>query len=243
MIRNISRGTPEKYLNKAAISRLVNTSGRYSLTLARIELINAKGLRHLLANAELKLEGEFEYLQNVDQQAQLLSELEAVEWVSYIEPPPHADSRPDNVLKYLARYLTGGPISDSRIVAADERQVAFLAREGKVMGGQREQIPVTLSTVEFTRRWSLHILPKGYTKARRFGGWSNRRTGEYVERCAMLLESLAASLLPEALSFDPILFEQDIDLAAEANALQVLSVLTAAAADAPDRFDLKAQLA
>ncbi len=149
-----------------------------------------------------------------------MSELETVEWVSYIEPPPHEDCRLDNVLKYLARYLTGGPISDSRIIAADERQVTFLAREGKVMGGQREQIPVTLSTVEFTRRWSLHILPKGYTKARRFGGWRNRRTGEYVERCAMLLERLAASLLPEALSFDGILFEQDIDTAAEANALQ-----------------------
>ncbi len=179
-----------------------------------------QGLRRLLAGAELKLEGEFEYLQHVEKQAQLLSELETVEWVSYIEPPPHADCRPDNVLKYLARYLTGGPISDSRIVAADEQQVTFLAREGTVMGGQREQIPVTLSTVEFTRRWSLHILPKGYTKARRFGGWSNRRTGEYVERCAMLLESLAASLLPEALSFDHNLFEQDTDLAAEANALQ-----------------------
>jgi hypothetical protein len=120
----------------------------------------------------------------------------------------------------LARYLTGGPISDSRIVAADERQVTFLAREGKVVGGQKEQIPVTLSTVEFTRRWSLHILPKGYTKARRFGGWSNRRTGEYVERCAMLLEGVTGSLLPESSSFDPTLFEQDIDSAAEANAHQ-----------------------
>jgi hypothetical protein len=48
-------------------------------------------------------------------QAQL-SELQSVEWVSYIEPPPHEDCRP-----------------------------------------------------EFTRRWALHILPKGYTKVRRAG--------------------------------------------------------------------------
>lgn len=37
-----------------------------------------------------------------------------VNWVSYIEPPPREGCGPESVLKYLARYLTGGPISDSR---------------------------------------------------------------------------------------------------------------------------------
>jgi len=127
----------------------------------------------------------------------------------YIEPPPHEGCPPAQVLKYLARYLTGGPISDARIVSADERQVTFLAREGKVTGGQREQVPISISAVEFTRRWSLHILPKGYTKSRRFGGWSNRRKGEYVERCAMLLDGVDTRLAPEALHFDPSLFEPE----------------------------------
>jgi hypothetical protein len=175
-----------------------------------------KGLRQLFANAELKLEGEFEYLQMPEEQETLLSELETVEWVSYIEPPPHKGCRPETVLKYLARYLTGGPISDARIVSADERSVTFMAREGKVTGGQREQVPITLTAVEFTRRWSLHILPKGYTKSRRFGGWSNPRKGEYVQRCAMLLEGVDARLTPEALSFNPPLFEQDSDSETEA---------------------------
>jgi len=55
-------------------------------------------------------------------------------------------------LKYLARYLTGGPISDSRIVSADEREVTFLAREGTTPGGEAKQVPITLTTPEFTRR-------------------------------------------------------------------------------------------
>ncbi|MCC7337028.1 MAG: transposase [Pirellulaceae bacterium] len=74
----------------------------------------------------------------VDEQEALLAELEKVEWVSYIEPPPHEGCRAELVLKYLARYLTGGPISDARIVSADERQVTFLAREGK---GKRCKCP------------------------------------------------------------------------------------------------------
>lgn len=167
-----------------------------------------KGLRRLFAKAELKLEGEFAHLLVADEQEALMAELEAVEWVSYIEPPPHEGCRPELVLKYLARYLTGGPISDSRIVSADERQVTFLAREGKITGGQREQVPITLSTVEFTRRWSMHILPKGFTKSRCFGGWSNCRKGEYIQRCAMLLEDSTIPLSPEALKFDPAVFEQ-----------------------------------
>ena len=169
-----------------------------------------KGLRRLFAKAELKLDGEFAHLLIADEQEALLAELESVEWVSYIEPPPHEVCRPELVLKYLARYLTGGPISDARIVSADERQVTFLAREGKITGGQREQVPITMSTVEFTRRWSMHILPKGFTKSRCFGGWSNCRKGTYIQRCAMLLEDSTLPLSPKALNFDTSDFEPSI---------------------------------
>jgi Putative transposase/Transposase zinc-binding domain len=169
-----------------------------------------KGLRRLFAKGELKLEGEFAHLLIADEQEALLAELEAVEWVSYIEPPPHEGCRPEAVLKYLARYLTGGPISDARIISADEQQVTFLAREGKITGGQREQVPITLSSVEFTRYWSMHILPKGFTKSRCFGGWSNCRKGEYIQCCAMLLEDSTLPLSPKALTFDPSDFEPSL---------------------------------
>ena len=43
-----------------------------------------------------------------------LKPLEAITWVAYIEPPPTEHSTPEHVVKYLARYLTGGPISDRR---------------------------------------------------------------------------------------------------------------------------------
>ena len=107
-------------------------------------------------------------------------------------------------MKYLARYLTGGPISNTRIIAADEAQVTFWAREGKTPGGDTHSIEVTLPIEEYTRRWSLHILPKGYTKTRRFGGWSNTRRDSYLERCAILLEATKIWLSASALDFSPL---------------------------------------
>ena len=110
-------------------------------------------------------------------------------WVVYVEAPPHDDASPENVLKYLARYMTGGPIADRRLLSHEEGRVTFLARsdEKPTDGSRPRQVPVTVSGVEFVRRWSLHILPKGYTKVRRYGGFSNRHAESYSSRCRELL--------------------------------------------------------
>ncbi len=118
-----------------------------------------------------------------------LSALRASPWVVYVEAPPHDDASPENVLKYLARYMTGGPIADRRLRSHEHGQVTFLARsdEKPTNGSRPRQVPVALSGVEFVRRWSLHILPKGYTKVRRYGGFSNRHRKSYLSRCRALL--------------------------------------------------------
>ena len=59
-------------------------------------------------------------------------------------------------------------------------EVTFFARVGKKTGGDDETEPISLPGVEFVRRWSLHILPKGYTKSRRFGGFSNYHRQRYI---------------------------------------------------------------
>ena len=164
------------------------------------------GLDRLRAEDQLRLEGDFQHLQADEGWAAWLLELESTEWVSHIQPRPKqedgAPCSPGQVVKYLARYLTGGPISDARIIAADEREVTFWAREGKTTGGDDRRVPVTLPLEEFTRRWSLHILPGGYTKTRRFGGFSNTRRDRYLERCAIQLEATAEGLSADAMEFD-----------------------------------------
>ena len=150
------------------------------------------GLRRLQAAGELKLEGEWAHLSDAATFDDWLKPLEAVTWVAYIEPPPTAYSRPEHVVKYLARYLTGGPISDRRLMSHENGHVTFIARVGRKTGGDDETEPITLTGVEFVRRWSLHILPKGYTKTRRFGGFSNRHCQRYIAECGDLL--IAAGL-------------------------------------------------
>lgn len=146
-------------------------------------------LERLHRRGELRLEGEFAYLQEEQAWQSFVKELEEVEWVSYIEPPPSERARPEHVVRYLSRYLTGGPISDTRITAADEQSVTFMARQGRTTGGDDLQVPVTLPTPEFVRRWCLHIQPSQLTKTRYFGGWSNQRRDAYLERCAILLDA------------------------------------------------------
>jgi len=161
------------------------------------------GLERLWRKGQLRLEGDYAALRGEEAWSEFVARLKSVEWVSYIEPPPREGSRAENVLKYLGRYLTGGPISDGRILAADERQVTILAREGRTPGGEERQVPLTMSALEFTRRWALHVLPAGFTKTRHFGGWSNRQRGDYLERCARLLDAADAPLSDDADRFEP----------------------------------------
>ncbi len=144
-------------------------------------------LKRLYKHGELKLGGKFAYLQEAEAWDGFCKGLGEMEWVSFIQPPPTKSSTAEQVVRYLTRYLTGGPISDSRIIAADEDHVTFLAREGKRMGGEREQVPVTLDTLEFMRRWCEHIQPDQLTKTRYFGGWCSRKRTRYQTRCRDLL--------------------------------------------------------
>ena len=130
-------------------------------------------LRHLRSAGKLKFAGKFEYLRSDENWEVFVKNLESTSWVAYIQPPPKETSSAGEVVNYLTRYLTGGPISNHRIVAADRNEVTFLAREGKRVGGEREQVPITLTIHEFVRRWCLHIQPEQLTKSRYFGGWSN----------------------------------------------------------------------
>ena len=131
-----------------------------------------------------------------------IEKLKLKNWVSFIQPPTNSGG-PEELVRYLTRYLTGGPISDSRIVEADQQHVTFMAREGGKTGGERTQVPVTLPTREFVRRWCLHIQPDQLTKSRYYGGWSNNRLGEYLERCVRAMDASNVPLRDDATEFNP----------------------------------------
>jgi hypothetical protein len=170
----------------------------------RFSVDTLAGLRRLQARGELKLDGEWSPLQNAAAFEDWLQPLESIQCVTYIQAPPTPDTSPDQVLKYLARYMTGGPISDRRLLRHEHGHVTFSARKGTQAGGDDadDVEEVTLPGVEFVRRWAMHILPKGYTKTRRFGGYSNHHRKRYIAACRELLPT--GELAPETLPAIPI---------------------------------------
>ena len=74
------------------------------------------GFRRLVRAGKLRLEGDWARLLESNELEAWLTEVTHSDWNVFIEGPPHGKSNPDQVLKYLARYMTGGPISDRRII-------------------------------------------------------------------------------------------------------------------------------
>jgi hypothetical protein len=68
-------------------------------------------------------------------------------------------------LKYLAPYVFRVAISDRRVVSCEDGLVTFLYRKS----GSRHWRKMTLSAMEFIRRFLQHILPAGFMKVRHYG--------------------------------------------------------------------------
>lgn len=134
--------------------------------------------------------GDWAHLQDKAEFEAFLAPLEKTSWVTYIQPPPTEASQPQDIVKYLARYQTGGPISDARLVNYERGRVTFTARTGSRHGGSDEVEDVELPAQEFVRRWCLHILPRGFTKTRGYGGWSNHHLERYVAECRRLRQAV-----------------------------------------------------
>ena len=124
------------------------------------------------------------------------------EWVVYAKPP---FGGPQQVLKYLARYTHRVAISNQRLLSLENDQVTFLWKD--YARGNR-QSTMTLSAVEFIRRFLLHALPKGFQRIRHFGFLANRARAEKLDLCRKLLadtqESDDADAVPEVPSSPPV---------------------------------------
>jgi len=84
-------------------------------------------------------------------------------WVVHCEP---SLASADHVVKYLGQYTHRVAITNQRILNIANGQVTFTAKDYRDRAIKK---PVTLSGLEFLRRFTLHILPKRFVKIRRFG--------------------------------------------------------------------------
>lgn len=83
-----------------------------------------------------------------------------------------------NAIEYLGRYTHKIAISNSRILSVTDTQVTFSAR-GRKKGEPKRKI--TLSHIEFIRRFLMHVLPSGFQKVRYYGFLNNRYKSENLK--------------------------------------------------------------
>lgn len=86
-------------------------------------------------------------------------------WVVYAKKPFSGVS---SVVEYLGRYTHKTAISNHRIVDIDNvnNTVTFNYKDYKANGAKKQ---LTLNTMEFVRRFSMHILPKAFVRIRHYG--------------------------------------------------------------------------
>jgi hypothetical protein len=111
----------------------------------------------------------------------------AKNWVVSVRDPV---KRPENVIEYLGRYTHRVAIANSRIKKLENGVVSFTAKNRKK---NRTEI-ITISAVEFIRRFLLHSLPKGFVRIRHYGFLANRNRNKNLQ---VIRDLLGLSALPE----------------------------------------------
>ena len=122
-----------------------------------------------------------------DQYKMLKARLYEKKWIIDVRKPVKS---PEHVLKYLARYTHRVAIANSRITALNDGMVTFKIKNRK----ENRQEQITISAVEFIRRFLLHSLPRGFVRIRHYGFLANRNRSKNINAIRQLM---GLSDLPE----------------------------------------------
>jgi hypothetical protein len=129
----------------------------------------------------------------------LKNTLFAKTWVVSVRDPV---KRPEHVLEYLARYTHRVAIANSRIKSLKDGMVTFSAKDRK----KNRTESITISAVEFIRRFLLHSLPKGFVRIRHYGFLANRNRRTNLEVIRKLLK-LPTQLLKMHASLEQMMLQ------------------------------------
>jgi hypothetical protein len=147
------------------------------LTLEKLAAAHSKGL--------LTFKGSLVKLAPAAAFAAAMKPLRWKKWFVYIKEP---FAGPKAVLAYLSRYTHRVAISNTRLIAHDERGVTFRYKDYRADGLARRKV-MTLAADEFIRRFMLHILPKGFHRIRHYGLFASTGRAANIARLRELLGS------------------------------------------------------
>jgi hypothetical protein len=135
-----------------------------------------EALRRAYDRDELDLAGGSEHLRDAHQWRRFVDALFETDWVVYAKP---AFGGATAVLRYLGRYTHRVAISNHRLLAFDGEHVTFSYKD-YARGDQRRTM--TLTAMEFLRRFVQHILPRGFVRIRQSGFLANTHRAARVAR-------------------------------------------------------------
>ncbi len=124
-------------------------------------------LRRAYARDDLDLAGATEHLRDPTQWHTFVDALFETDWVVYAKP---AFGGASAVLRYLGRYTHRVAISNHRLLAFDGDRVTFQWKD-YAHGNRRRTM--TLTAMEFLRRFVQHVLPRGFVRIRQLGYLAN----------------------------------------------------------------------
>jgi hypothetical protein len=124
-------------------------------------------LRRAYTRGQLDLTGATEHLRDPAQWRAFVDTLFTADWVVYAKP---AFGGASAVLRYLGRYTHRVAISNHRLLAFDGERVTFQWKDYAHADRRRT---MTLSAMEFLRRFVQHILPRGFVRIRQSGFLAN----------------------------------------------------------------------
>jgi len=104
------------------------------------------------------------------------------DWIVFTKAP---FKKPDALFRYLGLYTHRVAVSNHRILHVDAEHVVFRTRENKTC---------QLSTVEFIRRFLLHVLPRGFVKVRHFGLYAAGNVNSKLAAARIAIEQQAVDL-------------------------------------------------
>lgn len=88
------------------------------------------------------------------------------------------------VIKYLGKYTHRIAVSNHRTVRMDDDTVTFLVKDYRNEGQWKE---LTISGVEFVRRFLMHVPPRRFVRIRHYGLLCSRTKSQKLTLCRNLL--------------------------------------------------------
>src|SRR6056297_173653 len=92
-----------------------------------------------------------------------------------------------SVAMYLARYIKGGPIGNSRVISLEDGEVAFRYRLPARRGGDGKRQSIKRLPVDaFLSRWLEHVPPKRFQTVRGYGLYSGNQHSRWQQAAEAL---------------------------------------------------------